>query len=97
MCVKSNNYFLQIPEDLRILVQIYPTDDFNNLQVYQEEFRFCHTTIDEVLEIITELDINKSCGYDGISGKCIFECKDIMVPHQAGIRVNPSVSFGRFF
>lgn len=88
ICMKFNNFFLQIPEEMRMSIQRYPTDDCNNLNslyVYPENFEFCHTSAEEISEIITELKFNKSCGHDGISSKCIVECKDIIVPHLVEI------------
>lgn len=84
MCNKFNKFFLQSPEDLRKLSPRYPGDDCNNLgslKMCQNNFEFSHTTEAEINDLMLVLNSNKSCGYDGISSKCLLKCKDILLPH----------------
>lgn len=88
VCEKFSAYFRQIPVDLGMSIQRYPSDDCNNLNsihAYEEQFEFCHININEISEILSDLKFNKSCGYDGISSRCIYECKDIILPYLVDI------------
>ena len=70
-----NDYFLNIVNNLNII----PTDDMC-LDIYNIPNRFCFLdnmpTVDEVVRLIKDIDVNKSSCVDGISTRF---CKDAML------------------
>lgn len=83
-----NRYFLEIPRTLKQQINCLPNDScnaFRTLTNCQTLFNFSYTTILEIEEIISELNLTKSCGCDGISPRMLFECKDLISPYLSRI------------
>lgn len=83
-----NAYFLQLPKTLKQKIDCLPGDSCNSLRTLnrcQSAFRFFHTTDFDIIDIISKLDLNKSCGYDDISPKMLSQCKNIISPYLTRI------------
>lgn len=83
-----NQYFLQIPKTLKQQIDYLPGDSCNALRTLgqcQSIFNFSYTTELEIAEQISELDVTKSSGSDGISAKILKVCKDDICPYLSRI------------
>lgn len=83
-----NQYFLQIPKTLKQQIDYLPGDSCNALRTLcqcETSFNFAYTNDMEVAEIISELNVAKSCGYDGITPKILQECDDVISPYLSRI------------
>lgn len=83
-----NQYFLKIPRTLKQQMECLPGDHCNSLRTLNQcryNFNFTHTSELEISEIISKLDLSKSCGYDEISPKMLFQCRDIISPYFTSI------------
>lgn len=82
-CDLFNQYFLDIPKKLKQQIEYSPGDNINGLRTLtycQTTFKFTHTTVLEIEQIISDLDLTKACGYDNISPRLLLKCKDIISP-----------------
>lgn len=82
-CDAFNKYFLEIPRTLKSKIVHHPGDHINKLNSLRQSaqsFSFNHTSVAEVEEIITSLNLNKCPGHDGITVKALRKCLDMVSP-----------------
>lgn len=83
-----NQYFLEIPKTLKDQISYSPADSCNALRTLtrcQTTFSFSHTTSSEIKHMISNLDLTKSSGWDEISPRMLFECKNLISPFLSRI------------
>lgn len=96
-CDMFNNYFLSVPILLKRQISRLQDDSCNKLCTLTQcnsTFSFDYTNNDEVLDIINNLQSDKSPGHDNISIKAIKRCKDTASEHICKIfntMVNTSI------
>lgn len=78
-----NNYFADIGKNMSDSIKSNPGDTINkwdNLERVHNDLVLTAVDINEVIDTINKLESNKSCGYDGITVKCVKICKEILAP-----------------
>lgn len=78
-----NHYFINSVETLKRKIESTAVDNFNSLRTVKyirNEIQIQHTNYSEIENLVLHLEMNKSPGKDTITAKCIFECKDVIIP-----------------
>lgn len=78
-----NNYFLSSVEQLKLQIEIQSNDNINYFRTLNHPmhvFKIRNLSLQEVMNVIKDLKINKSAGNDNISSKLVKECVDVVCP-----------------
>ncbi|XP_075167930.1 uncharacterized protein LOC142240098 [Haematobia irritans] len=83
MCELFNDYFIEIPKLLKEKVVRLSGDHCNLLNSLTQSphiFGFRNISEDEVTASFSALEMDKCPGHDGISGKMLVKCRELVVP-----------------
>ncbi|XP_075163247.1 uncharacterized protein LOC142235881 [Haematobia irritans] len=83
MAESFNRYFLTAVSDLKGQILVCPNDNINSLRTLSavmNVFKLDDVTLEDIINVILSMDVNKGTGYDNISPKFVKQCAEEIAP-----------------